>query len=148
MSIELETALLGVADRVVRGVNFLNDNVPGWSSKEKLSIPDLDLCSTNRCVLGQLAAKSALTSAGYNLTRVNKGDNYEAAINALNIDGADHGFDILGIDFVLGKEEEVNDYFVLNHMWVEAIKRTRKGKKVTNKKLVKDYILYHDLELL
>lgn len=127
----------GYAKRVAKGVRFCNETLPTWITKIELS--DLELSDGNMCVLGQLAAKSAITSAGYALDerKMEEGSGYIAATAALDIKGFDYGFDIpsAGDDVGLGTLDGVETYALLNHLWAEAILRTRQGKKISASKL-------------
>lgn len=146
------------ADAVLKGVQFLNENARGWTKKDKLSISDLNLSSGEECVLGQLAAKSALTSAGWQLLdedddQIPDGEgDYEAAINAFSkkfpgFSGAEYGFDwanSLHADSLSlrgASDASVIGYNLLNHMWTAAIERQRSKKKVEKKHLLKSVVI-------
>lgn len=140
--INFELTAKAYAPRVVAGVAFLERKVPLWASADKLALSDLDLSNGTSCVLGQLAAKSAITSAGYELR--NDINEYMSAVDALGIRGEDYGFNY---DEALEKSlpqddddarEDNESYWVLNHLWTAAIRRIRKGKKVSPKRLLKD----------
>lgn len=127
--------LTNCAERVVLGVEFLNEHVPGWTAEDKLHLGELDLADMDHCVLGQLVANSALRSAGFDMDETNPySQRYTRAIDALRIRGAEYGFDI---DTGTNSQDE---YGVLNHLWTHAIRRTRKGKSVTVGKLIGNYI--------
>lgn len=114
---------------VYRGVNeVLEKRVPGW--QKKIHLPTLDLENADHCVLGQLAAKSALTSAGFDLEG---GSDFWAATYVLDISSQEFGFDITN-----GHEDRTDDaYYVLNHLWTRAIRLRKAGKKVTINELTK-----------
>lgn len=124
-------AITKYAPLVVDGVKLLNKQLlPTWL--KKITLTNLELNDGQRCVLGQLAAKSAIRSAGYELY----GDDYEAAIAALGIEGDDFGFNV---NCRIDNENEFDDdqgMYALNHLWVTAIKILRKGEKVTEKSLL------------
>ncbi len=136
------------AELVVRGVNFLNGNAKGWAKPDKISITDLELDNSHMCVLGQLAAKSALRSAGWDLTRPDWDTDstdfeYSDALRAFKKEDEDwdeyeHGFDWTNdahVGATLGDNE--TGYEILNHLWAEAIRLRRGKKKVTAQKLAK-----------
>ncbi len=139
------------AERVVRGVGFLNENAQGWAKPDKLKLSDLDLSDTRRCVLGQLAARSALRSAGWDLAEARQGSDpgrvgdydYSDATVAFSskypdFDAEDYGFEW---DNEVHGEGLFSDstaaYEILNHLWTKAIKLRRSKKKVTVDKLFK-----------
>lgn len=126
---ELEGAVDGYAKRVVAGVKLLDKLLlPNWDRKIKLS--DLELENTQRCVLGQLAAKSALRSAGYSLGREDA--DYNDAVTALDIEPEDYGFNS-SMEIDGGVEDGLSDdaaFGILNHLWSEAIRLRRKGLSV------------------
>lgn len=125
---ELEGAIDGYAKRVVAGVKLLDKLLlPNWDRKIKLS--DLELENTQRCVLGQLAAKSALRSAGYSLGREDA--DYNDAITALDIEPADYGFNTnMEIEESVEELHDNISFSILNHLWSEAIRLRRKGLSV------------------
>lgn len=119
--------ILYYATFVAKGVRFLNKNVPGWTRPNKLAITDLNLRDARSCVLGQLAAKSALTGAGYELT---ENPDYFDAVASMQIDGKEYGFNVS--NFHLNSLDTERDSFhALNHLWAHAIRLTRRGEKVT-----------------
>lgn len=125
--------------RVVKGVRLLNEKLGqgNWSRPSKLAISNLDLASGSKCVLGQLAAKSAITSAGYELYGA---DDYSGAVDALDINGTQYGFDTdTDLNEELGLEDTMDGFGILNHMWAEAIRMTRKGEPVTSAALVRSF---------
>lgn len=139
------------APLVVNGARLLREQVPQWTSEEKLNLSDLDLANGEQCVLGQLAAKSAITAAGFEMS-VGR-HNYIGATEAMEIAGEDFGFDLNDdlesslphpLEWVeddgeerFGSRHSNESFWVLNHLWVIAIQLGRKGKKVTTKRLLK-----------
>lgn len=115
---------------VAAGVRFLNKNVPGWTRPNKLAISDLDLRDIHSCVLGQLAAKSALTGAGYDLSERYSPDYWDAE-QIMQIKGSDYGFNLTDPDKDRTTHEAMIEYDALNHLWTHAIRLTRRGEKVT-----------------
>lgn len=122
--------ILHYARYVAKGVRFLNSKVPGWTRPNKLAISDLDLRDIHSCVLGQLAAKSALTGAGYDLTERYRPDFWDAE-HAMQIKGSDYGFNLTDPDKTRTDRQSHAEYDALNHLWAHAIRLTRRGEKVT-----------------
>lgn len=46
------TDTLSIAERVQAGIAVLDEDKPGW--RELINLTDLDLCSNERCVIGQV----------------------------------------------------------------------------------------------
>lgn len=123
------------ADRVVAGVGILDEKLRStWPKKIELS--ELDLSDASQCVLGQLAAKSALRSAGYVFDiDPDTTPDYGNAVEVLEIEGDEYGFNT---DHSLneGIEWEDPDAFgLLQHLWTEAIRIRKRGEVVTRSAL-------------
>lgn len=129
----LTTAIRSYANRVALGVRFLNRTLPTWLKKIKIS--ELELSNASNCVLGQLATKSAITSAGYDL----RGDiNYHGAVSVLKIDGFRYGFNYASDEDgeALDVDEDTG-FYILNHLWTTAIHMSKRGEKVSGPALAK-----------
>lgn len=141
---QLKKATKAYAKRVVNGHHLLQDLVPGWTREDKIDISTLELSDGTQCVLGQLAAKSALTSAGFQLDYdEDEGEtpSYEHALVALDIEPYEYGFNTDStVDYKVGITD-TEGYFLLNHLWSEVILRIRLGKPVTVKNLVKSVLV-------
>lgn len=109
---------------VAKGARLLNKRLKGWAFLVKLT--DLDLRSTEQCVLGQLAVQEVLGGEnGYG--------SYSRALDALNVSGSAHGFDI-GCSSS-GLDSMALDYRLLDELWAEVIRCTRRGEKVSGRSL-------------
>lgn len=125
-----------MARRVVKGHGLLQKKVPAWTSK--IDLPTLSLRNGDECVLGQLHAKSALASAGFNIDPDTE-HRYTDACTVLGL-GTDSDDWVAGdlagfnVDESTDNKYEVNDtqaYEVLNHLWERAIRLTRGNRPVT-----------------
>jgi hypothetical protein len=88
-----------VKERVLRGIELLNEHIPGW--EDRIDCQHLLLANADQCVLGQLF-----------------GD-YEEGTSALELsteDAVDHGFLLSDYDGGAG----IN-YTLLTHSWKQEI---------------------------
>jgi hypothetical protein len=126
-------AVKNCASRVAKGTRLVDKKIPAtW---KKVTLSELDLSSPTSCVLGQAIVKSAFTAAGYNVKSAYSRPVYGDATDILDISGVEHGFDISqegDVEHLAASEE----YDILNHLWVEAIRQRRRGEKVTARSLL------------
>ena len=96
---------------VARGVDLLNERVPGW--EDKINLDKLDISSTCNCVCGQVAKR--------------QGKFWSRFRNGLNILGLElnqaeeYGFDCYGR---IG-------YDRLDDEWSKVIRAKRRGEEIT-----------------
>lgn len=134
---EVKPKVEAYADRVLNGVDFLDDKIPNWI--DKINLPTLDLADGYACVLGQLAINSALKSAGYTIQDAS--DGFDEACRVLHID---EETEAPSLGFIQSESDDPDldlgyddSYYTLNHMWAAVIMLRRAGKKITKKRLVK-----------
>lgn len=92
---------VSMKERVQKGASFLDEHEPDWA--EKINPDNLDMSSTNLCVIGQTFGS------------------WSPALKSLNIDEQEYGFDLM-----YGDHGE--DWKTLDALWLKEVKkRTNRG---------------------
>lgn len=93
-------------ERVKKGIEFLNNEIPKW--KEEIEVDMLDLGSCRRCILGQIF------------------DDYEEGLDKLDIlesSASDYGFTLSQEVIDSDNEAKIKDDFeCLTNAWRDALK--------------------------
>lgn len=88
-------------DKVLRGIELLDREVPDW--REKIDWDRLNMADCFRCILGQLFGE------------------YAEGVDYLKITGAVHGFDVRPYQT---REEHVKSFEILTDLWQQEAKPT------------------------